>query len=453
MMEPASTRLLVVDDEAEVVDYLVEALGDAGYSVIGMTSAHEALAEVTQSPFDLVISDVEMPGMRGPELMAAIHAARPNQLVLLVTAFGSIEMATAAVRDGACDFVAKPFTIEVLVHTIERALRERQLRREIVRLRRQIERDDGESLVVASPAMRRVVDLAQRIAPTGSSVLLTGETGVGKGALAGLIHRASGRERLVQINCAALPPALVESELFGVRRGAFTDAREDRPGLFVEARGGTLMLDEVGELPLDVQAKLLQVLETRRVRAVGATTDVDVDVRLIAATNRPLETEVRTGRFRADLYHRLNVIRLEIPPLRERREEIRALVDRLLPGICERIRGTVIGLSAPALRWLLAYDWPGNIRELSHLLERAVALAEHDTITLDDVRTEAVRLDSDADSLTGAARRGDTLAVVEMAYIRTVLERVDGNKAHAARILGIDRRTLYRKLGALDELE
>lgn len=451
MSKPSDARLLVVDDEAEVVDFLVDALRDEGYTVTGLTSAREALDEVVQSPFDLVITDVEMPGMRGPDLMAAIHAQRPDQLVLLVTAFGSIEMAAAAVREGACDFVAKPFTIEVLVHAVERALRERQLRREIVRLRRRIERDVGDQLVVASPAMRRVIDLVQRVAPTASTVLLTGETGVGKGAVAGLIHRSSGRSRLVQINCAALPAALVESELFGVRRGAFTDAREDRPGLFVEAQGGTLMLDEVGELPLDVQAKLLQVLETRRVRAVGGTVDVEIDVRLIAATNRPLEADVRAGRFRSDLYHRLNVIRVEIPPLRERREEILPLVDRLLPGICERIRGTTLGLSAPALRWLFAYDWPGNIRELAHLLERAVALAEHDTITLDDVRTESVALDRDGDSLTEAARRGESLAAIEHAYIDRVLERADGNKAQAARILGIDRRTLYRKLGAADE--
>lgn len=451
MSKLPNARLLVVDDEAEVVEFLVDALRDEGYTVVGLTSPREALDEVVQSPFDLVITDVEMPGMRGPELMAAIHAQRPDQLVLLVTAFGSIEMAAAAVREGACDFVAKPFTIEVLVHAVERALRERQLRREIVRLRRRIERDDGDQLVVASPAMRRVIDLVQRVATTASTVLLTGETGVGKGAVAGLIHRSSGRNRLVQINCAALPAALVESELFGVRRGAFTDAREDRPGLFVEAQGGTLLLDEVGELPLDVQAKLLQVLETRRVRAVGGSVDVEIDVRLIAATNRPLESDVRAGRFRSDLYHRLNVIRVEIPPLRERREEILPLVDRLLPGICERIRGTTLGLSAPALRWLFAYEWPGNIRELAHVLERAVALAEHDTITLDDVRTESVALEGDGDSLAEAARRGDSLATIERAYIDHVLERADGNKAQAARILGIDRRTLYRKLGAADE--
>ena len=445
-------RLLVVDDDPSVVDYLVDALSDEGYVVTGSTSPEEALEPIERAGFDLVIADVEMPTLRGPDLMAAIHARRPDQLVLLITAFGSIELATSALRQGACDFLAKPFTIEVLDHAIERALRERQLRREIVRLQRRID-DDDSSLVAHSPAMQRVVELARRVAKTSSTVLLTGESGVGKGAVAALVHRESGRRRFLQINCAALPPALVESELFGVRRGAFTDAREDRPGLFVEAQGGTLMLDEVGELPLDVQAKLLQVLETQRVRAVGATAEVEVDARLIAATNRALESDVRTGRFRSDLYHRLNVIRIAIPPLRERREDIQPLVDHLLPRICERVRGTALGLSAAAMRWLLAYDWPGNVRELAHVLERGVALTEHDTIVLDDVRTESVVPHGDDDSLTEAARQGLTLAAIEDKYIARVLARVDGNKAHAARILGIDRRTLYRKLGGTEDSE
>lgn len=447
----ARARLLVVDDDAAVVDYLVDALGDEGYAASGTTSPEQALQQISQSEYDLVIADVEMPTMRGPALMAAIHARKPVQLVLLVTAFGSIELATRAVREGACDFLAKPFTIEALVHAIERALRERQLRREIVRLRRRVEADEDDSLVAESAAMRRVVDLARRAAKTGSTVLLTGESGVGKGAVAAFLHRQSGRRRLVQVNCAALPAALIESELFGVRRGAFTDAREDRPGLFVEADGGTLLLDEIGELPIEVQAKLLHALETRTVRPLGATAGVEVDVRLVAATNRALESDVRAGRFRADLYHRLNVIRVAIPPLRERREDILPLVDRMLPRLCERVRGATLGLSAPALRWLLEYDWPGNVRELAHVLERAVALAEHDSIVIEDIRTEPVGSEAGGDSLAEAAQRGATLAEVESAYVQRVLERVDGNKAQAARILGIDRRTLYRKLGAGDE--
>ncbi len=452
-MTTTKPSILVVDDDPSVVDYLVVALGDEGYDASGSTSPVDALEQVAANGYDLVIADVEMPRMRGPDLMAAIHARRPDQLVLLITGFGSIELATTALRQGACDFVAKPFTIEVLTHAIARALRERQLRREIVRLQRRVQTEDAGAPVAKSPAMRKLLELARRVAGTSSTVLLTGESGVGKGAIAAFIHAQSGRQRFLQLNCAALPPALVESELFGVRRGAFTDAREDRPGVFVQADRGTLLLDEVGELPLEVQAKLLQVLETRKVRAVGATHEVDVDARVVAATNRPLEAEVRAGRFRADLFHRLNVIRVEIPPLRERREDIAALVDHLLPRVAERVRGTTIGISAAAMRWLLGYDWPGNVRELAHLLERAVALTDHDTIVLDDVRTESVGQAPADDSLGEAARSGLTLAEVEDRYIARVLERVDGNKAQAARILGIDRRTLYRRLGAQDESE
>ncbi|MEZ4454077.1 MAG: sigma-54 dependent transcriptional regulator [Nannocystaceae bacterium] len=444
-------KILVVDDDRAVVDYLVDELDDAGYVTAGVTSPLQALEEIERADFDLVVADVEMPEMRGPDLMAAIHAQRPLQLVLLITAFGSIELATRALREGACDFVAKPFTIEALTHAIERALRERQLRREIVRLRRLIEDDEDETLVAHSVAMRKVVDVARRIARASSTVLLTGESGVGKGAVAAFIHRESGRRSLVQVNCAALPATLIESELFRRPPGRLTDAREDRPGLILEARGGTLLLDEIGEMPIEVQATLLQALETRRVRPVGGTQDVEVDVRVIAATNRPLEADVRQGRFRPDLYHRLNVIRLAIPPLRKRREDVLPLVDRLLPRICERVRGTTLGLSAPALRWLLAHEWPGNVRELAHVLERAVALAEHDTILVEDLAGEPVAIETPGESLREAAERGIPLAEVELAYIRRVLERVDGNKANAARILGIDRRTLYRKLGASDE--
>jgi len=443
--------LLIVDDDPAVVDLLSDAMREEGYTVVGMTSATAALEELTTGDFDLVVADVEMPGLRGPDLMAAVHSRRPEQLVLLITAFGSIELATDSLREGACDFLAKPFTIEALAHAVERALRERRLRREIVRLRRRMEDAGSDRPVAESPAMRRLLELSRRIAGTGSTVLLTGESGVGKGAVATFIHRESGRKRFVQLNCATLPAALVESELFGVRKGAFTDAREDRPGLFVEADQGTLLLDEIGELPLEVQAKLLSALETGRVRPVGGASDVAVDVRVIAATNRPLENDVRAGRFRADLFHRINVIRVVIPPLRERREDIPALIDHLLPRICERVRGTTVGVSAAAMRWLLTYDWPGNVRELAHVLERAVALAEHDTIVLDDVRTESVAVDGEGDSLAEAARRRATLAEVESAYITRVLEMTDGNKALAARILGIDRRTLYRKIGAPDD--
>jgi DNA-binding NtrC family response regulator len=307
-------------------------------------------------------------------------ARRPGQLVLLITAFGSIELAVQAVRAGACDFVAKPFKLEVLVLAIERALREREMRREIVRLRTALPGAADGDLVAKSPAMRAVVELASHAALIDSTVLLTGESGTGKGAVACFIHQRSARAAapFVSVNCAALPAQLVESELFGVRKGAFTDARSDRPGLFVEAAGGTLFLDEIGEMPVETQAKLLQALETGRVWPLGGG-EVEVDVRVLAATNRPLEEALRDRRFRPDLYCRLNVIRIELPPLRQRTADIEALIDVFLHRAAAKLDRPIIGVSGAAMRWMLSYDWPGNVRELGNLLERAVALADHDS--------------------------------------------------------------------------
>ncbi len=446
-MTKAKARLLVLDDDREVVAYLGEELGREGYAVTAVISPLAALAEIEATPFDLVISDVEMPEMRGTELLSAIQARREGQLVVLMTAFGSIDLAVQAVRAGAADFVAKPFRIEVLCLVIERALRERQMRREITRLRNRLEGEDEGPIVAKSEAMRRAVDLARRAALTEATVLLTGESGTGKGVLARLIHDAGARREapFLELNAAALPHTLVESELFGVKRGAFTDAREDRKGLFAAATGGTLFLDEIGELPLDTQAKLLQVLESGMVRPVGGTEAINVNVRVVAATNRPLESLLKDGRFRTDLYYRLNVIRIEVPSLRERRDDLVTLIDHLLERACDRLRRPIVGISSPALKRLLVHDWPGNVRELANTLERAVALTDHDTILVEDIVPSASTEEAH-DELAGAARAGLTLAEVSKSYARRVLERHRGNKAAAARALDIDRRTLYRML-------
>lgn len=445
------TSILLVDDEPEVVRYLSEELERAGFTAVGVGTAAEALLAIEAHAFDLVISDIEMPGMRGTELLVAIHERRPEQLVLLITAFGSIELAVQTVRAGACDFVAKPFRIEVLLLAIERALRERQMRREIVRLRRSLPGGDSNEPIARSASMQAVLDLARRAAASDSTVLLTGESGTGKGVVARWIHYLSRRTAapFVSINCAALPASLVESELFGARRGAFTDAREDRTGLFVEASGGTLFLDEVGEMPTETQPKLLQALETGRIRALGGGGEITVDVRLIAATNRPLEDALRERRFRPDLYYRLNVIRIEIPPLRERREDIDALVDRFLHAAAEKLGRPVLGLSTAALRWLLAYDWPGNVRELANLIERAVVMSDHDSILVEDLVSLTERPGRE-NLIAEATANGMSLAELERRYIREILDQTGGNKQQAARVLGIDRRTLYRKLEGTD---
>jgi DNA-binding NtrC family response regulator len=440
-------RLLIVDDDRSVVDYLLEALGSR-YEVAGETSPAISLERIRNEDFDVVISDVEMPGLRGPDLLAAVLEHKPRQAVLLITAFGSVELAVETVRAGACDFVSKPFKIDALVIAIERALRERAMRREIVRLRRDLGETGDHGLIARSPAMVAVLDVARRAARSDATVLITGESGAGKGALARWIHERSARRDgpFIQINCAALPSNLVEAELFGVRRGAFTDARESRDGLFVEASRGTLMLDEIVDMPLESQAKLLAVLESSRVRPLGGSAEVGIDVRVIAATNRDLQDAVRGGRFRHDLYFRIHVVHIEIPPLRARREDIPELAHAFLA----RAAGAQnpIGISDEAMRWLCKRDWPGNVRELANVIARAVALTEHDTIVVEDVRDQTPSvLPSDRDVLADAVERGLPLSQVELAYIRQIVEKVGGNMAHAARVLGIDRRTLYRKLG------
>ena len=441
-------RLLVVDDDPGVVDYLVEMLDQAGYPAQGATESGKALDAIAEGPFDLVITDVEMPGMRGLDLMAAIHAERPDQLVLLMTAFGSIDLAMQGVRAGACDFLAKPFRIEELYGAVERALRDRQMRRTAVRVGVPDAETGEPAFTARSPRMQQVLNLAKRASAVASTVLLTGESGTGKSAIARWIHELSPRRAgpFVSVNCAALPQTLVESELFGARKGAYTDAHQDRPGLFVQAGGGSLFLDEVAELPLEVQPKLLQALETGTVRPLGDSRETAVDVRLIAATNQPLEQRVGERLFRADLYHRLNVIRLEIPPLRERPEDLDELVDVLIRRIGLRLGKPVPGVSMEALRWIRAYRWPGNVRELANTLERAIALTEHDTLLLEDL-AQASRLPGSDHFLHDALARGWTLEDVGRAYIRHVLDATGGNKIQASRILGVDRSTLYRKLG------
>jgi DNA-binding NtrC family response regulator len=446
-MTAAKKRVLVVDDDPGVVDYLVEMLEQEGYSARGEVHAQEALKRVGQQRFDLVISDVQMPGMYGLDLLHAIQAQRPEQLVMLITAFGTVDLAVQAVKQGACDFVTKPFKMEVLLHAMEGVFRERQMRREIVRLRSSVEGQAVSGLLARSPAMQKVVHLASRVAGTQTLVLLTGESGTGKGAVARYIHDHSAVRDgpFVGLNCGALPATLVESELFGARKGAFTDARQDREGLFAQAHNGTLFLDEVGELPLESQPKLLHVLESGRVRPMGATRDVPVNVRLIAATNRPLEEAVAARQFRQDLYHRLNVVRVDIPPLRERREDIEPLADLFLQRANEKLGRDVMGISSEGLRWMMRHPWSGNVRELANTMERAVAVTDHDTLLLEDLQP-SISLPPSSDFLGEAVEKGTTLADVESAYIARALHAANGNKSRAARMLGIDRRTLHRKL-------
>jgi len=448
MVERAKT-LLVVDDDPDMVSWLDDELTDAGYAVHGVTSGVAALEALATKSYDLVISDIEMPGLRGPELLAKMLEHRPAQLVLLITAFGSVELAVESVRAGACDFIAKPFPIEALAHAVERALRERRMRREIVRLRSRLAAKSPGGLIAKSEAMQRILGIASKAARASSPVLITGESGVGKTALARFIHEQSSRSDapFVELNCSALPAPLVEAELFGVRRGAYTDAKESRAGLFEQANGGTLFLDELGELSLEVQPKLLHVIETGRVRPVGGAKEQAVSARIIAATNVPLELALRERRFRADLYHRLNVLRIDIPPLRERPEDLEALVDVFLHQANERAGRSLLGISSEAMRWLLNQAWTGNARELANALERAVTLTDHDTLVVEDFDQGEGK--AQMGMLDEAVAENMSLENLEGEYLRRVLRKTNGNKTLAAQILGLDRRTVYRKVAEL----
>lgn len=453
----SGARILVIDDDPGVVDLWIEVLTRAGFRPIGVVDPLEGLRRATAEVFDLVLCDVEMPGLRGPELLRRLTEARPAQLVVMITAFGSIASAVDALREGAADFVSKPCGPETLVHVVQRALRERRLRREVVRLRRHVHRRDEapQGFVAESPAMKRVLELASRVAAASGSVLLQGESGTGKTALARVIHAQSPRsdKPFVAVNASTLPAQIAESELFGVKRGAFTDAVQDRPGLLRSADGGSVFLDEVAELPLAVQAKLLTVVESGQLRAVGDAKDTHIDIRLLAASNVELAEAVERGTFRADLRYRLDVLTIRVPPLRDRREDLGPLVDHWLDVLAERHGRETLGISAAGWRWLHAWHWPGNVRELINRLERAIVFTDADFLGPEDFddpslsRRDAILGDAAVDALLARLATGRTpMAELQERYLHAALRATGGNKTEAARLLKIDRRTLYRKL-------
>jgi len=443
-------RVLVVDDDASMCDMLVSDLGELGFEVKARTAAPAALEALVASEFDAVVADLNMPGMSGLELCERIVASRPDVPVIVITAFGSIQTAIAAIRSGAYDFVTKPLEVDALGLALERAIQHRRLSDEVRRLRQAVEegRRFG-TLLGTSPAMRRMYELLDRIADSSASVLIAGETGTGKELVARALHERGRRKAgpFVAVDCASLPEPLLESELFGHVRGAFTDAHAARKGLFVQASGGALFLDEIGDLPLALQAKLLRALQTRSVRPVGANDEVPFDVNLIAATNRDLESAVEEGRFREDLYFRINVIHVEMPPLRARGGDVLLLAQHFVDRYAAQAGKRVTGLSPDAAERLLAYVWPGNVRELENCIERAIALTRHETIGLDDL-PEKIRGFQRSHVLVAGDDPSELapLEEVERRYVLRVMEAVGGSKTLAARVLGIGRKTLYRKL-------
>ncbi len=444
------SRVLVVDDEKAMCELLETSLGKRGFEVIWTTTAEEAMERLGAEEYGVVLTDINMPGTNGIELCARIAAAWPDLPVVVLTSFGTFETAVAAIRAGAYDFITKPVDLETLALALERAVKYRDLRQEVRRLRQAVrETQQFGAIVGASPAMRRLYDLLERVAEADASVLITGESGTGKELVAQALHRQGRRQNgpFVAVNCAAMPESLLESELFGHARGAFTDAKTARAGLFVRASGGTLFLDEIGAMPLGLQPKLLRALQQRTVRPVGADTEVPFDVRLVAATNVDLEAAVESGGFREDLYFRIAVIPVEVPPLRRRGNDVLLLAQRFTEEFSTPANKHVNGFTGPAADRLLAYSWPGNVRELRNCIERAVALTRFEQITVEDL-PEKVRHSERAAPLVAPTDASDLVPLeeVERRYILRVLDAAGGNKASAARLLGLDRKTLYRKL-------
>ncbi|MEJ7596384.1 MAG: sigma-54 dependent transcriptional regulator [Kofleriaceae bacterium] len=444
------TCILVVDQDLEYAELIRDGLRERRYAVAATSSAKAALAYLAEHPVDILIAHVHLREVSGLQLVASLRDRHADTLGIVVTSQGNLETAVEAIRAGAYDFITKPVTLGVLEVAIERAVAYQTLRREAHRLRLAVAAAQPvDQIIGRSPAIREVTSLVRHVAESAATVLITGESGTGKELVARAIHDLSERRDLpfVAINCGALPPALLESELFGHVRGAFTDARHDRAGLFVQAGAGTLFLDEIGDMPLAMQVKLLRVLQERRLRPVGGDTEVAFSARLIAATNRDLETAIEEQRFRADLYHRINVVQIPVPPLRARTGDLRILTAHFIEKIAARTKRPIARLTEAAARTLSTYDWPGNIRELQNCIERVMALGDSTVIELQDLPAKIrERRELQGATATGQPDELITLDEIERRYIAQVLAATHNNKTETARILGIDRRSLYRRL-------
>jgi two-component system response regulator HydG len=443
-------RVLVVDDQRDMAETLADGLAERGYEAVACSSSVEAAKRLTEDVFDALVTDLRMPAVDGMALLAVSRRASPERPVIVMTAYGAVESAVDAIRQGAFHYLTKPFRVEELELFLGRALEHVRVRREARSLRAAMRDEAGlGSLVAASHEMREVFDVAARVASSAAPVLVLGETGTGKSALARAIHANSARADgpFVVVNCAALPEALLESELFGHVKGAFTGATSARAGLFAEADGGTLLLDEVGEMSPPLQAKLLHVIESGSVRAVGAGKDRQVDVRILAATHRDLHERARTGAFREDLLYRLDVVTIEIPPLRRRRDDVPLLVERLLADARKKHpHSAVERLSPEAMQRLVEHAWPGNVRELAHAIERVVLLGRSAEAGVGELPPS---ITSVAPPGMPAARDEGVLPIreVQRRYAAWALERLGGRKARAAEALGVDVKTLAKWLG------
>jgi two-component system response regulator PilR (NtrC family) len=447
-------RILVVDDERSMREMLEIFLGREGYEVAGYSSASDALADLAEDQnFDLIITDINMPGLTGLDLLKTISQFEKDIPVIMITAYGSPDSAVEAMKLGAVDYITKPFRIEEIKARISAVVERRKLAEENIELHRLLDQQFGfENIVGKSDGMQRVFEITRRVGPMDSTVVISGDSGTGKELIArALHHHAGGRKGLfVSVNCGALVETLLESELFGHRKGAFTGADSDRRGLFETATGGTLFLDEITETSSSLQVKLLRAIQEREVVPVGGTTPVRVDVRIIVATNRDLSEEVQAGRFREDLYYRLNVIHIQIPPLRERTEDIPLLVEHFLGRMADRQGRAFSSVAPEAMKHLMEYNYPGNVRELENIVERAVALGDGESLTVDILPDEVVRAPTSRISTEVALDEGQDLDSLledyERRLIESALHQTGGNRTRAAEVLGVSFRSLRYRL-------
>lgn len=442
------TSILIVDDEQEIRESLSELLTDEGFLTYSAENGQVALEKIEEQHFDIIISDLKMPELDGITLLKTVAEVAPDTFVILITSYGSTESAIDAMHHGAIDYILKPLDFEELILRIRNLEKHRNLIREVRFLRKEISaKYNFEHIVGESQAMKRMYKLIDKVAPSTSTVLITGRSGTGKELVARAIHSRSerGNRPFVAINCGAIPETLFESELFGYKKGAFTGAVKDKDGVFKAAAGGTLFLDEVGEIPLQVQVKLLRAIETREIKPLGSANHIPINVRLLAATNRDLAKEVEEGRFREDLYYRLNIIEIYLPALSERKDDIPLLVNYFINKYNEELKRRVLGVDNDALRALINYNWKGEVRELENIVERAVLLCSGDTITVEDLpqRTFDYADSPYPDGLKEATRS------FEKQHIVNILNREKGDKGSAAEILGIGLSSLYRKIDDL----
>jgi len=464
------STILIVEDEPKMLRLLELNLADDGYTTRTATTAENGLKVLASDRIDLVLSDVKLPGMNGLEFLQAVKRANAAIPVVMMTAYGTVETAVEAMKDGASDFVLKPFSIEEIKLIVRKELEVRRLHEENRQLKEALgRRYHFDNIVANSPGMQEVLATVEQVAPTNATVLLGGESGVGKDMIARAIHQHSRRVSgpFVKINCTAIPENLLESELFGYEKGAFTGAVAAKPGKFELADKGTIFLDEIGDMPGSLQVKLLRVLQEREFERLGGTKTIKVDVRVVAATNQDLRAALEQGTFREDLYYRLNVVPISIPPLRDHKEDIPYLVDHFVRRFAESSGKQIEGIMPEAMRLLVDFHWPGNVRELENIIERAIVMAGGTRIDVGDIRLDIARpsgsrsgLDAPAVAADGSALpllpEGLTLEQFEDKLIQEALQRTGGNKSQAARLLGLSRNALrYRlsKIGVADEPE